>query len=132
MPTMLLYGTAGLAYGGAYAQVTQSAYQAGNFGGMTFTGGGSTNQLLTGWTAGGGLEWMFMQNWSLKGEANYFDLGNMNVSTVAYSPTIDPGSSFLNNSVAWGRTQVNYQGVIARVGINYHFNLGTVPVVAGF
>jgi outer membrane immunogenic protein len=38
---------------------------------------------LSGWTAGGGLEWMFMQNWSLKAEALYWDLGRMNVETVA-------------------------------------------------
>lgn len=128
-PAMLLYGTAGLAYGGAYAQVTQSAYQTGPAG-TTFTGGGSTNQLLTGWTAGGGVEWMFMPSWSLKGEANYFDLGNLNVPTVAYGASALP--SQVNTAVAWGRSQVNYQGVIARVGINYHFNLGAAPVVAAF
>jgi outer membrane immunogenic protein len=132
-PALLLYGTAGFAYGGAWANVVQAASTAdasclgaactanGTYG---WTGGGQQNQLLTGWTAGGGVEWLFMPNWSLKTEALYWDLGRMNINTTNYS-----SDGF---ALGWGRTNVNYSGVVARAGINYHFNFGAAPVVAKF
>jgi outer membrane immunogenic protein len=141
-PTLLLYGTGGLAYGNAWANVEQTAIEDHSatsdlnlYSGLhnetsTWLGGGHQNQLLTGWTAGGGLEWMFMQNWSLKAEALYWDLGRMNVETVAYGVTGKP-SDFSNN-IGWGRTSVSYSGVQAKAGINYHFNWGTAPVVASY
>jgi outer membrane immunogenic protein len=141
-PTLLLYGTGGLAYGNAWANVEQTAVEhhfattdLTSVPGLhnetsTWFGGGHQNQLLTGWTAGGGLEWMFMQNWSLKAEALYWDLGRMNVETVAYGITGKP-SDFSNN-IGWGRTSVSYQGVQAKAGINYHFTWATAPVVASY
>ncbi len=133
-PTMLVYGTGGFAYGGAYARVTQIGSTAANvaiagvpflvFAPNSWLGGGQQNQLLTGWTAGGGLEWMVMPNWSLKAEALYWDLGRMNVQTASFSfPPL----------TAVGVTSVSYSGVAARAGVNYHFNWGSVaPVVAKF
>ena len=47
-PTLLVYGTAGFAYGGVSAW--------------------SQTNIRSGWTAGGGLEWMFAPNWSAKVE----------------------------------------------------------------
>ena len=129
-PALLVYGTGGFAYGGAWANVTQTATANTTFGaGSTngsyvWNGAGQQNQLLTGWTAGAGAEWMFMPNWSLKGEALYWDLGRMNVQTASYSS--------IGNSIGWGRTNVDYSGVVARAGVNYHFNFGTAPVVAKF
>ena len=35
-------------------------------------------------------------------------------------------------SVVSGTTSVNYQGVFARVGVNYHFNLNAAPIVARY
>jgi opacity protein-like surface antigen len=83
-PTLLLYGTGGLAYGGVtlntYTQVTNDYYSAEpgfgahlppSFGGVNF----SNTQV--GWTAGGGLEWMFFPNWSAKVEYLYYDLGTV-------------------------------------------------------
>jgi outer membrane immunogenic protein len=132
-PTLLVYGTGGLAYGGAYANVVQTgvedsylrgAYELTN----TWVGGGRQSQILTGWTAGGGAEWMFAPNWSLKAEALYWDLGRMNVQTAALGITGDINGH--NNNIASGRTSVNYQGVMARAGLNYHFNWGGAPVAA--
>ena len=53
-PTLLLYGTGGFAYGGV------EAFQRSN--------------TSTGWTAGGGVEWMFMPHWTAKLEYLYVDL----------------------------------------------------------
>jgi outer membrane immunogenic protein len=142
MPTLLLYGSGGLAYGNAWANVEQtsiehhfatadlSLYPGYHNETSTWLGGGRQNQILTGWTAGGGIEWMFMQNWSLKAEALYWDLGRMNVETLAYGVTGKP-SEFSNN-IGWGRTSVSYSGVQAKAGINYHFNWGAAPVVASY
>jgi outer membrane immunogenic protein len=147
-PTLLIYGTGGLTYGGAYANVTHFAsststttYEDGpsDAGATThtFLGGGSKSQTLVGWNAGGGFEWLFAPSWSVKAEAFYWSLGNMNAPTLAFAaaPRPDDQPAWYGNSpfAAYGATRVNYQGVIARVGVNYHFNWGTAaPVVAGF
>ena len=55
-PTLLLYGTAGFAYG----QVDAFGF----------------NNTRTGWTAGGGVEWMFAPHWSAKVEYLYVDLSS--------------------------------------------------------
>jgi outer membrane immunogenic protein len=145
-PTLLIYATGGLSYGGAYASVnsyavttnswTDTINVSGSWGTKTFIGGGNRSQTLVGWNVGGGLEWMFMPNWSLKGEAIYWNMGNLNVPTAAFAaaPT-NSGSGFWNDvpATTFGATRVNYQGVIARVGVNYHFNFGgSAPVVARF
>ena len=57
-PTLLIYGTGGFAYGQVDAW-----------------GLASTN---TGWTAGGGVEWMFAPHWSAKVEYLYVDLSGSN------------------------------------------------------
>ncbi len=142
-PTMLLYATGGFTYGGAYAKVSQTAYE--NLGyplnafgvttaysTATWTGGGRQNQILTGWNVGGGAEWMFMPNWSLKAEAMYWDLGRMNVNTATFAPSSQQAlGGYLSNS-GFGRTSVAYSGVQAKVGVNYHFNWGSMPVVASY
>lgn len=150
-PAMLLYATGGLTYGGVYANVSSSAMNTNALslvipGGpalgasitQPFIGGGNVSQINVGWNVGGGVEWMFMPNWSLKGEAIYYNLGNATVHTGSFAPNV-LGVSFPGNTLAWGlaattgASQVNYQGVIARAGVNYHFNFGgSYPVVAKY
>jgi outer membrane immunogenic protein len=88
-PTLLLYGTAGFAYGGV--------------------SGGFSNysNTRTGWTAGGGVEWMFMPKWSAKAEYLYTDL-NSGGQTGFYGFQ----TGYHNHP------QVN----VVRAGVNYHFN----------
>jgi outer membrane immunogenic protein len=161
-PTMLLYATGGLTYGGVYANVNNTAvattskahwyysgeldYSGDDPANHTFVGGGNKSQTLVGWNVGGGLEWMFMPNWSLKAEAIYWNMGNMNVPTASYAvaPNVCSagsdcssdkyyGSYLYNGFTAVGATRVNYQGVIARAGVNYHFNwFAPAPVVARY
>jgi outer membrane immunogenic protein len=133
---LLAYGSGGFAYGGAWATASQRSAE--NFTSETgrvfhtsaWTGAGSQNQLLTGWTAGGGLEWLFAPNWSLKAEALYWNLGNLTVRTVQVGITPDAGSFYGNSG--WGNTSLNYAGIAARAGVNYHFNSDAAPVVAKF
>lgn len=136
-PNLLVYGTGGFTYGGVYAQTTQVASERFNdrtgfsFGGTPWTGAAQQSALLTGWNAGGGVEWMFMPNWSLKAEALYWSLGNMNIQTSSWA--ITPASNFfVTNNASLGKTNISYQGVAARAGVNYHFNFASAPVVAKF
>jgi outer membrane immunogenic protein len=97
-PTLLLYGTGGFAYGGV--QVFNQ-----------------TN-TRTGWTAGGGAEWMFLPNWSAKVEYLYTDLSSGGVQGGW-------GWNYGNNR----HPQFN----TVRLGVNYHFNVGApAPVLAKY
>jgi outer membrane immunogenic protein len=147
-PTLLIYATGGLSYGGAYANVTNYSTTSLSFsyakpeilvldlmsnssGGSThtFVGGGQRSQTLVGWNAGGGLEWMFMPNWSVKAEAFYWNLGNMNVPTAGFAAAPVPNAYFGaagQPASTYGVTRVNYAGVVARAGVNYHFNWGSL------
>ena len=129
-PAMLLYGTAGFSYGGAYAYVKQNAVDAlyDNYpgGGCTFCvgnwrGGGNQNQILTGWNAGGGVEWMFMPNWSTKLEYLYTDISGGNSNTYGWN--VGTSLNNVNNHTRWNTI---------RAGVNYHFNWGAAPVVAKY
>lgn len=138
----------GLTYGGVHANTTNLAYTAYEDippvgeaeGTQPFFGTSSKSQTLVGWNAGGGIEWMVSQNWSVKAEAIYWNLGNMNVATTSAAPLI--GSATLGRTrtpqysipahAGAGNTNINYQGVIARAGINHHFNFACSPVVAKF
>ena len=67
--------------------------------------------LLTGWTAGGGAEWMFASNWSLKAEYLYVDLGDHSTTTV-----YNYGSRTSSLTSKLSETEN-----IVRAGLNYHF-----------
>lgn len=131
-PTVLLYGTGGIAFGGAYIDTFPSNYLLDNSYGSTQglypTTQNSQQSVLVGWTAGAGAEWMVSPNWSIKGEALYYNLGNLGVANQQY------GDNYNTTAVVVGGTYTAaaYAGVIARVGVNYHFNLGSMPVVAKF
>jgi outer membrane immunogenic protein len=138
-PSLLVFGTGGLAYGNTYANVNTYGFHwhpqdepshphPPNAVTPTFT---SINTVSAGWIVGGGAEWMFIKNWSAKVEALYYNLGSQNVA-AQYSPLINneaPNSIALINAAT---TKVNYQGVIVRTGVNYHFNILSAPVVAKF
>ncbi len=124
-PSLLAYATGGLTYGGIYANVGQVAFSSlgltnGSTANYTFAGGRSSSQNSVGWNVGGGFEWMFLPNWSLKGEGIYWNLGNLNIPSAALAAA--PNAP-LEPLATIGNVRVNYQGVIARAGINYHFNL---------
>ena len=75
----------------------------------------ATDKESTGWTIGGGLEYMFAPAWSAKVEYQYYDFGTTNVVTNA------------------GLGALSYKDDIhtVKVGVNYHFNWGG-PVVAKY
>jgi outer membrane immunogenic protein len=134
-PSFLLYGTGGLAYGGARSSTAEStSFVCGPPTGVcSGVGGGSFSQVRAGWTIGAGGEWMFAPNWSLKAEYLYYDLGRANYGT-ALSQFCNGGAAVcaVNGGLfasTTGTTSLRFNGSIARVGVNWHFN---GPVVARY
>ena len=126
MPTLLAYGTAGFAYGGVSTNVwLATGGSGGTYGG---SGGGTSlaySNTQAGWTAGGGVEWMFLPNWSAKAEYLYYSLSNGYAS----------GGVIDTNTGAWGYgigASRSFNGNIVRAGVNYHFNFASAPVVAKY
>jgi len=99
------------------------------------------SETRVGGTIGGGVEWMMAPNWSVKAEALYYDLGSVTVS-APLTASINPIALAIGQSPITGAngainkfvgpatvsnaavTHVNFQGVIIRIGLNYHFNWG--------
>jgi outer membrane immunogenic protein len=82
---------------------------------------GSSSAIRTGWTAGGGVEWLLDQHWSAKIEYQFVDLGTETVRitapicTAAFCGTpVGPIPSSFNAAF---RDQFN----VVRVGLNYRF-----------
>jgi outer membrane immunogenic protein len=131
-PTFLVYGTGGLAYGGVNSSVaiSQQNLPAGSIIGAPFSSFGSLSNTRVGWTAGGGLEWLFAPNWSVKVEYLYYDLST---ATFALSPLTN---TFTTGGVVYSSApfaKTRFTGNIVRAGLNYHFNLwGPAPVVAKY
>jgi outer membrane immunogenic protein len=75
----------------------------------------SESKMLSGWTIGGGLEYMFAPNWSGKVEYMFADYGSERYLR-AFAPA----------GIELGATVHTVKG-----GINYHFNWGG-PVVARY
>jgi outer membrane immunogenic protein len=76
----------------------------------------------SGWTVGGGLEWMFAPGWSVFGEFNYMDFGSLNSNFTR-------GPLAVVNSEDVVRTRLQVEQFL--VGVNYKFNFGG-PLVARY
>jgi outer membrane immunogenic protein len=118
-PAFLVYATGGLAYGGINSSTTITQMIAAPdpsipaFG----TGGGSTTR--TGFTVGGGAEWMSASHWSFKVEYLYYDLG-----TVSYAIPLAVVSTALPGAVTGSTVATisnRFNGSVVRAGVNWHF-----------
>jgi outer membrane immunogenic protein len=133
-PNLLVFGTGGFAYG----RVNDSANWEFNPAGpgslvvtnavfsvsVLCTGGipcfaGSSSEIRTGWTAGGGAEWLLDQHWRAKIEYQFVDLGSETVRIIGTPcpPTTcqPPTSTASFNAIFHDRFNV------VRVGLNYRF-----------
>src|SRR5262249_14291373 len=99
---VLVYGTGGLAFGEV---TTDSTVKVGNQGTLV----GSTQEIKTGWTVGGGAEFAVTDHVTIRGEALYFDLGNVSHSAA------NPGNTGSLN------VDKRVTGVLARGGIGFKF-----------
>jgi outer membrane immunogenic protein len=91
---VLLYGTAGLALADTKVGVTAPGVAL------------SDSKTMTGWTAGAGVEWMFLPHWSVKGEYLYRSFSSQTFFAAQLPPGIVSGTLNINSG---------------QVGINYHF-----------
>jgi outer membrane immunogenic protein len=133
MPSLLLYGTGGLAYGGYSSNIQHmmNSVDISTCYNFLVYGANNNSQTMVGWTAGGGAEWMLMPNLSVKAEYLYFDLGNSAGSLInnAYGYANANG---MHAMVSLTNYSQRISGNIARAGVNYHFNFSSAPVVAKF
>jgi outer membrane immunogenic protein len=117
---LLVYATGGLAYGHVSIDTTlsETATVTGVPGvcPCSATSTASTSSTQFGWTAGGGVEWMFAPHWSLKAEFLYYNLGT--VSTNMTLVQLNGGVPFTTIGIT---STANVKGDIARGGINYRF-----------
>ena len=105
-PTVLVYGTGGVAYGSIKSDLTLSIPATAN----TFSS--STNKV--GWTAGAGIESKLNSNWSVKLEYLYVDLGTVSTSFATTIPALGGGFAGLSS-------HSKITDNIVRAGVNYQF-----------
>jgi outer membrane immunogenic protein len=105
-PNLLLYGTAGVAYGQVKDTFTAAV-------GAAPGAVATVNDLRPGWTAGGGIEGAFGGGWSAKLEYLYIDLGKTELTTAAAATAA--GATVAINANHTFRDTDN----IVRVGLNY-------------
>jgi|SRR5208283_1158554 len=124
-PSLLAYGTGGFAWGGTSTRV--GFVSSDTFGDPTVFGSSRLSTTSVGWTAGGGLEWMFAPNWTAKVEYLYYELSKQ-TSSFGYLTQNFVGGT-IGGSAALTHFTIQPKGSIVRVGVNYLFNWGTPPAV---
>ena len=107
----LVYATGGLAFGDTTLNTSIVSPFACGPAGLCATA--SSSQWRAGWTAGGGVEWAFMQAWRVKAEYLYYDLGSRSQNQF------DPLDGF---PVPVFTSSAKFNGSIVRAGLNYRFN----------
>ena len=114
-PMFMIYATGGAAYGNTFANANNNNFLFGGFGG--FGGNNNNNNFRVGYTVGGGLEYAFTPNWSVKAEYLFVDLGRTNQA----------------NLFGFGGGNNRSQAHVARLGVNYKFGgVYSAPVVARY
>ncbi len=115
-PTLLVFGSGGLAYGGM--NFTAGLFQTSSNSNFPYSAvSADYNDARIGWTAGGGVEWMFAPNWSAKVEYLYYDLGTASAAN-ALSAAV-PAGNLLYGS--YYQTSTHFNGHVVRAGVSYHF-----------
>ena len=112
-PTLLVYGTGGVAYGAA--NVNEYAY--GSALAATYAPG-AQGRIYGGWAAGAGLEWALAQNWSIRAEYLHADLGTHAASFPGFAYGTVPSFPVPQQFLAYVPMRANTM----KFGVSYHFN----------
>lgn len=110
----LVYGTGGFAYG---TGPTINNFNPLLVGASPFFNNNNDNgnNWLFGYAVGGGVEWAFFNNWSIKAEYLYTDIRR----------TDNNNNNFFNNSNFFNNNDLfRERNHIVRAGLNYRFNWG--------
>ena len=66
---------------------------------------------FSGWTLGGGMEYLLSPNWSVKAEYQYFDFGSVALDPIGKADSTLVGKYPINNDLTAN---------VVKVGLNYH------------
>ncbi len=89
-------------------------------------GGYDNNTSLTGWTIGGGVEWLLNPNWSVKLEYLYYDFGLNDTWNATYCPV--SGAACSTYGTGWRAFNNDLTVNTVKLGVNYHLTSGYVPL----
>lgn len=113
---LLLYGTGGGAWGNGRSSVTITSSTA--VPSLVGSTGADTSEPI-GWAAGGGLEWAFLQNWTLKVEYQHLQFNGIQ-QTYNFGLFGAGGMPFV------GTTGANLGVNTVRIGLNWLFTMGAI------
>ncbi|MGL4729122.1 MAG: outer membrane protein [Bosea sp. (in: a-proteobacteria)] len=109
---LMIYATGGLAYGDVKSTGNVTGVQ-----NAALVWNGSKSDIKFGYTVGAGAEYALTNNWTLKTEYLYYDLGNSNVAALGNGAV--RGVAALNGVDYLSRVET--KGHIVRAGVNYKF-----------
>lgn len=109
MPNLLAYATGGFAWGQVHASQATTFLAPPDVGGRT-----SGNVAHLGTAIGGGVEWRFFQNWSVKGEFLRVDLGSENYMLPGVTKPVG-GTRYVETFAT------DLQFSVMRAGLNFKF-----------
>ncbi|WP_428385560.1 outer membrane protein [Methylocystis sp.] len=128
-PTILVYATGGLAYGGV--DVTSSVAQT-----LTATAliadvaKGDFYENRIGWTIGGGAEIALGHSLSAKLEYLYYDLGSASFGAPVSSLAFTDATTGVLQLVDAARVSTRFNGHLLRLGLNHRFDW-SIPATSG-
>jgi outer membrane immunogenic protein len=106
----LVYGTGGLAYGKASFDWNVKYNNSSPDPNDSRSGEADSSEWKLGWTLGGGAEYALNDNWTVKAEYLYYDLGKSKAKG-----DVPSGSDFNYKQSA------DFKGNVVRAGVNYRF-----------
>jgi outer membrane immunogenic protein len=126
LPYLLAYVTGGLAFGGLNSTTSVGQVASPPCGCVVLPGLGSESVIRTGWTVGGGLEYLLAGNWTVKAEYLYFDLGSTSYSLSSLGAGVPPigtisGTNLQFSTVGVTSNTAEFRGNLVRIGLNYKF-----------
>ena len=114
MPNLMIFGSAGLSWGETEMRASFICPTCAPPSGTQASTTDNHHRWGAGLAWGGGVEWMFMPNWSLKAEYIRADLG----TTAANLRYVYPVPA---TNVSTLRSASTFVEDVVRVGLNYHF-----------
>ena len=120
----MLYAKGGFAWFNPNLSASAIAYN-GTTGSVYTFNGWDNNSTLTGWTVGGGAEWMLNPNWSVKLEYLYYDFG---LNDNRWAATYTNVSGVTTSYSRWRLFDNDLTVSTVKLGINYHLTSGFVPL----
>lgn len=123
-PSILLYGTGGVALGSvdsAFSYSATTVYNEVGGGSVTHTtfGTGSWNDTRIGWTAGAGIEAALAANWKVRAEYRFTDLGSFTKDVPLTRTTTDNSLPNTGSSAAAANVSASFHTL--RLGVAYSF-----------